>query len=137
MRQLKFRRVLTKCGFAGIVMLLLSSLGDPRCQAQEAGAANATTAQAAVTAPVRARAGDLDLSFGVGGHAAFGATAVAVQRDGKIVAAGSEFELARFLPNGAFDTSFSGDGTVVTDFGVVDDQDVASHAVAVQADGKI
>ena len=45
------------------------------------------------------------------------ASALALQPDGKIVVAGcsnasgsSDFALARYLPNGTLDTSFSGDG---------------------------
>ena len=74
--------------------------------------------------------GSLDSSFGDGGmlltYFAAGtalASSVAVQADGKIVAAGwagdideLDFVLARYLPDGTLDTSFSGDGMVVTDF---------------------
>ncbi len=47
---------------------------------------------------------------------------VAIQGDGKIVAVGgnggdSDFALARYNPNGTLDTSFSGDGRQITDFG--------------------
>ena len=74
-------------------------------------------------------AGDLDTSFGTGGGSAslFGQSppvaffAVAVQSDGKIVAAGatnvsegigalSQVLVARFNTNGSLDSSFSGDG---------------------------
>ena len=72
------------------------------------------------------------------------ATAVALQADGKIVAAGptsdpsidfraGNFALARYHPNGTLDTTFSGDGQVITDFG----GDEQATAVALQPDGKI
>ena len=74
--------------------------------------------------------GSLDTSFSgdgkqttdfAGGLA--GATGVALQGDGKIVAVGEiihspgGFALARYNPNGSLDTSFSGDGKQTTDFG--------------------
>jgi uncharacterized delta-60 repeat protein len=73
-----------------------------------------------------------------------GATGVALQTDGKIVAAGrlgqgffadpSDFALARYNPDGSLDPSFSGDGKQTTDFG--GDNDGAS-GVALQGDGKV
>ena len=68
-----------------------------------------------------------------------GATGVALQGDGKIVAVGSErrsahdFALARYNPNGSLDTSFSGDGKQTTDFGGTD----GASGVALQGNGKI
>src|SRR5439155_102331 len=71
------------------------------------------------------------------------AQSVAVQADGKIVAAGYsyqegstgiDFALARYDSSGALDTSFDSDGKVTTDFGGFDDY---AQGVAVQADGKI
>ena len=65
---------------------------------------------------------------------------VAVQDDGKIVAAGTDlaatgdFALARYSTDGSLDTSFSCDGKQVTDFG--NNQDGA-HGVAIQSDGRI
>jgi uncharacterized delta-60 repeat protein len=83
--------------------------------------------------------GTLDTSFsGDGkqttsfGDAADGATGVAIQTDGRIIAVGSggpdfgDFALARYNPNGSLDTSFSGDGKQMTDFGGSD----AANAVA-------
>jgi uncharacterized delta-60 repeat protein len=69
-----------------------------------------------------------------------GARAVAIQRDGKIVAAGftfpfsgqSDFALARYNTNGSLDTIFGGDGTVTTDFGTFDH----ANAVALQGEGR-
>ena len=81
---------------------------------------------------------------GLGGFPGEGATGVAIQTNGKIVAVGatggtnpngndSEFALARYNANGALDTSFSGDGKQTTEFG----GDDAAGGVALQAGGKI
>jgi uncharacterized delta-60 repeat protein len=89
--------------------------------------------------------GSLDTSFGSGGRAiAFnilgGAYALALQSDGKIVAAGQvqsagvqEFALARFNHNGNLDTSFGSGGQVITNIGFPG----VGEAVLVQPDGKI
>jgi uncharacterized delta-60 repeat protein len=66
------------------------------------------------------------------------ANAVAVQPNGKIVAAGvsdEDFALVRYEGDGSLDAGFGSGGKVVTDFGSgsVD----AANAVAVQANGKI
>ncbi|HEX9989325.1 MAG TPA: hypothetical protein VGE45_12710 [Chloroflexia bacterium] len=67
-------------------------------------------------------------------------SAVAIQSDGKIVAAGgsggssTNFTLVRYTTNGSLDTSFSGDGKVTTDFGGNADR---ARGVAIQSDGKI
>ncbi|WKX73290.1 calcium-binding protein [Streptomyces sp. XD-27] len=65
---------------------------------------------------------------------------VAVQSDGRIIAAGNsatadvhEFALARYNTTGSLDTGFSGDGKVTTDFGGTDQ----ASAVALQSDDKI
>ena len=66
--------------------------------------------------------------------------AIALQLDGKIVVAGytygttSDFALARYNPDGSLDTSFNGDGMLVTDFAGADD---FAYAVALQPNGKI
>ena len=90
--------------------------------------------------------GSLDTSFDGDGKAVTGfgdsdiATAVAIQSDGKIVAAGEtatgngRFALARYNPNGSLDSGFDGDGKLSTDFSTGFD---AANAVAIQADGKI
>jgi uncharacterized delta-60 repeat protein len=70
------------------------------------------------------------------------ANSIAIQIDGKIVAAGEsgatghnpKFALARYNPDGSLDTTFSGDGKLTTDFTRHED---LAHAVAIQADGKI
>jgi uncharacterized delta-60 repeat protein len=92
--------------------------------------------------------GSLDPNFGGGGKLTtdFGsddfARDVAIQSDGKIVAAGwsgqpefRDFALVRYNGDGSLDTGFDGDGTVRTDlFGGTDD---LAHSVAIQANGKI
>jgi uncharacterized delta-60 repeat protein len=90
----------------------------------------------------------LDGSFGSGGRVTTdwegwtnGARAVALQDDGKIVAAGhaglrnnTDFALARYNSDGTLDTSFADGGQVTTDFGGKNDQ---AYAAAIQSDGKI
>ena len=95
--------------------------------------------------------GKLDSSFGAGGKVlttTFGATsgyaaqaeatAVALQSDGKIVAAGftysDDIAVARYNSDGSLDTSFGTGGKVVTNWGSLNDY---AYAVAVQSDGKI
>ena len=89
--------------------------------------------------------GRLDASFGTGGKVLTdlgkydGASAVAIQADGKIVAAGASgsrtfaFALARYTPDGRLDASFGKGGTVLTDLGGED----GAAGVAIQDDGKI
>lgn len=94
-----------------------------------------------------AASGDLDTTFsgdgmiiqGFGGTE-HGATDVAVQADGKVVAvgdkvtaAGRDFAIARYNPDGSLDPTFSGDGRQVVDIGVMDQ----ANGVAIQADGRI
>ncbi len=92
--------------------------------------------------------GTLDTSFsgdgkqttdfgGIGGFDA--GKGVAIQTNGKIIAVGragvanGDFGLARYNSNGTLDTSFSGNGKQVTDFGGSEE----AHGVAVQSDGQI
>jgi uncharacterized delta-60 repeat protein len=91
--------------------------------------------------------GALDASFGTGGKVTTdfggrfgGVTSVALQPDGKIVAAGgfvvglfNEFALARYNSDGTLDANFGTGGKVLTDFGV----SAQAFSVAVQPDGKI
>ena len=91
--------------------------------------------------------GSLDISFDGDGKVTtdFGgaldrAVSVAIQSDGKIVAAGysdngsnRDFALTRYNSNGSLDTTFDGDGKVTTDFGSID----TALSVAIQSDGKI
>jgi uncharacterized delta-60 repeat protein len=61
---------------------------------------------------------------------------VAIQSDGKIVAAGSsgsDIALVRFKSNGSLDPMFSGDGKQRTDLGATE----TAQAMALQPDGKI
>jgi len=97
--------------------------------------------------PASAAAGHLDTSFGGDGKVTTdmsggfdAANAVAVQADGKIVAAGEiggaggRFGVARYDTDGALDTTFGGDGIVRTNFTKGQD---ATTGVAIQSDGKI
>lgn len=102
--------------------------------------------------------GSLDTSFGVDGKVVTdlgpfdSARAVAIQADGKIVAAGyarltsiygiitgGDFALARYNPDGSLDTTFGSTGKIKThfnepsEFGHVDQ----IQAIAVQSDGRI
>ena len=69
------------------------------------------------------------------------ATALALQPDGKIVAAGicggifdNDFCIARYLPSGALDMSFNSIGRAITPIGSSSDY---AYALALQPDGKI
>jgi uncharacterized delta-60 repeat protein len=68
------------------------------------------------------------------------AHALAIQGDGKIVAAGEadvhggQFAVARYDTDGTLDTTFSGDGSAHTNVSALFDQ---ANGVAVQADGRI
>ena len=70
-----------------------------------------------------------------------GASGVAMQSDGKILAAGSSysppnhnFAVMRYNTDGSLDTTFNGDGVVTTDLSGIAAQ---AHSIAVQPDGKI
>jgi uncharacterized delta-60 repeat protein len=88
--------------------------------------------------------GSLDSSFGANGKVStdFGgfdaARAVAIESDGKVVAAGNgnnRFALARYNADGSLDSSFNGTGRVTTTF---TGQNIeAANALALQDDGKI
>jgi len=86
--------------------------------------------------------GDLDVIFGTGGKIItdFGGTdqgnAIALQKDGKIVVAGTSinnFAVARYNTDGSLDSTFGTGGKVITDFG----KDDLGQAVALQKNGKI
>ena len=71
------------------------------------------------------------------------ANALALQSDGKIVAAGLsiasgnyDFALARYNPNGTLDATFNATGKVLTDFTGAGSADLA-YGLAIQLDGKI
>lgn len=94
--------------------------------------------------------GSLDTSFAIGGLIATNLgtgngddqiSGLALQTDGKIVAAGStfngrdsDFAVARYLSNGLLDTSFGNGGVVTTDSGRGND---AAYCLVVQPDGRI
>ncbi len=95
--------------------------------------------------------GSLDPSFGSAGKVTTQfpgnmaqAFSVAIQLDGKLVAAGralsatsettSDFALARYNTNGSLDVSFGSAGKVTTDFFGDDD---AAFSVAIQSDGRV
>ena len=91
--------------------------------------------------------GDLDPTFGTGGvvTTSFGgpytvASGLVVQPDGRIVAIGGSngrFALARYVADGTLDSSFGGDGTVLTPMSA-DSADYAFAAdIALQPDGKL
>jgi uncharacterized delta-60 repeat protein len=89
------------------------------------------------------RDGRLDHSFSEDGIALGPpgyATAVAIQRDGRIVAAGgdaqAEFALVRYLPDGRLDPAFSGDGEQTTAISPGVGADLAT-ALALARDGRI
>src|SRR5262249_37359683 len=86
--------------------------------------------------------GSLDTTFGSGGKVTTDfagyqdrAYSVAIQSDGKIVAAGGgggDFGLARYNPDGRPASGFGSGGKVTTDF-----TGSQAYAVAIQSDGKI
>jgi uncharacterized delta-60 repeat protein len=92
--------------------------------------------------------GSLDATFGTAGVARTPigsgnalSNGVAIQSDGKIVLVGqvpsatvNDFGVVRYLPNGAIDTSFDGDGILTVDFFA--DLDAAND-VAIQPNGRI
>ncbi|HEY2389171.1 MAG TPA: hypothetical protein VGK30_19645 [Candidatus Binatia bacterium] len=95
--------------------------------------------------------GTLDTSFGSNGASVTdiagsedNAFALALQKDGKIVAAGyattgatTDFAVARYGTDGTLDTSFGVGGKVTTAFGTTNDQWDRAFAVVVQKSGDI
>ena len=96
--------------------------------------------------------GSLDETFGTDGISILPYEAnnssnfidIAVQADGKIVAAGSvnagddwDFSVLRLNADGEFDETFSSDGIQTTDFGFIINRDDYANAIAIQPDGKI
>ena len=83
--------------------------------------------------------GDLDPTFGVEGRVVGPAegtiAALAVDPDGNLVAAGTDFRIARYRPDGSPDESFGSGGIVETPF--VDTLDRGAEAVVVHPDGRI
>ena len=102
-----------------------------------------------ITVQLFSQPGSLNTSFGSSGFATINFAdledygyAMAVQSDGKIIAAGSSnssntdyaFSLARLNPDGSFDNSFGTGGKIVTPIGISASE---VFAVAIQSDGKI
>ncbi|WP_328967093.1 delta-60 repeat domain-containing protein [Streptomyces sp. NBC_00239] len=90
--------------------------------------------------------GTLDRDFGTGGRVVTdagdedGVRGLAVQADGRIVAAGysgADFALARYLPDGDPDPDFGADGRVAAEPGRPVLSVARAYDVAVQADGRI
>ena len=121
-----FRRALLTPALAALLVLA-------------AGSAQATPAGPTATL---GRRGDVTTTFGLKTDDL--AQAVAVQPDGRIVAAGyssggsgsgdSSFALLRYRPDGTLDSTFGSGGKVTTDF---EAGGSTAQAVAVQPDGKI
>lgn len=98
----------------------------------------------AVTGFVTAAPGDLDPSFDTDGKVVTDisagtdqAAAIAIQSDGKIVAAGvsfSDFAVARYKSDGSLDSTFGTGGIATYDFDGFPDR---ARGVAIQTDGKI
>ncbi len=92
--------------------------------------------------------GTLDNTFGLNGIVREGigitddvANSVAIQNDGKIIAAGStivgnntDFALARYNTNGNLDSTFGSNGIVITPVGFSSD---LAYSIKIQSDGKI
>jgi len=93
--------------------------------------------------------GSHDSTFGTGGTVStpigvdtYGASALVLQSDGKLVAAGdawkdtvdADFAVVRYNANGSLDTAFGTGGKVTTSFGSEEDD---AYALVVQPDGKL
>lgn len=97
-----------------------------------------------------AKPGDLDRTFDNDGKVTTAVSSdtdyikgIAIQKDGKIVVAGSsnngrnyDFAIARYDSNGSLDSTFDTDGIVTMHIGNIDESNEAS-SVAIQKDGKI
>ena len=80
--------------------------------------------------------GSVDSSYGFNGYSisvSFNDAYAALQPDGKIVMAGSGFNMARINANGMIDSSFGNNGMQTADF----NSNSWASAVAIQPDGKI
>ena len=79
--------------------------------------------------------GSLDTGFGSGGQVDLdGARALAIQRDGRIIAVGHpNISVRRYKPNGAVDVSFGRGGRTTTAL----DPAVIANSVSLQSDGRI
>ena len=80
--------------------------------------------------------GDGRVTTDIAGGSFDSITGIAIQSDGKIVVSGisnDNFVLARYNLNGSPDTTLSGDGKLMTNFGGID----GTEDVAIQSNGKI
>ena len=104
--------------------------------------------------PSSTAAGAVDTCFGTNGTVTTDITAdrdysraLALQSDGKIVIAGisgysataanADFTVVRYNTDGSLDTTFDGDGIVITDIGPGTNDDDYCRGMAIQPDGKI
>src|SRR6185436_17620437 len=79
--------------------------------------------------------GDGRVTTDIAGGSFDSITGIAIQSDGKIVVSGisnDNFVLARYNLNGSPDTTLSGDGKLMTNFGGID----GTEDVAIQSNGK-
>lgn len=137
-------------GYAGAVISRISSAADtayavgiqPDGKIIAAGSSGSKIAVARYNGK-----GKLDPGFGTEGSATatvgtgLRGRALALQRDGRIVVAGTatgrtgtDFALVRFTRRGDLDPAFGKGGSTITDFGTRSD---TAHGVALQPDGKI
>ncbi|MEI6199977.1 MAG: hypothetical protein WCP83_08585, partial [Actinomycetota bacterium] len=85
--------------------------------------------------------GNGKITTDIGGNRSDSADSVAIQTDGKIIAAGStyttswDFAIVRYNTDGSRDTTFGVDGIVTTDMGT--DSNDYGRSIAIQIDGKI
>ena len=131
----------------------LSKLNEPALSTTEFLKPNKRTPMLRPATDTPPAAGSLDTTFGqegivitsIHGSTDF-ATSVALQSDGKILAAGAshngskyDFAVARYNTDGSLDTSFNGTGKVITSIGPrpTDPYGDKAYGVAVQSDGKI
>jgi uncharacterized delta-60 repeat protein len=135
--------------FEGLSVLFFAMAVQPDCKILLAGVADDGAGEGRFIVVRYLQDGALDTGFGqrgvvltnIGvGDAVF---ALALQRDGKIVAAGSGgpqasgIAVARYLRNGTLDTTFGGDGSVTTPLATVNQVPYRGISAVVQADGKI
>jgi uncharacterized delta-60 repeat protein len=128
----------TLIGFGGVYSAAYAVAIQPDGRIVAAGVTNDSSNDSGLALARLNTDGSLDLSFGVNGKTTTpgvdNATAVAIQSDGKILAAGgySGFELARYNANGSLDTSFGTNGIAIAFPDAAEAQ-----AVGIQLDGKI
>src|SRR5208283_4534251 len=128
--------IVQKWNFSNLVVLLLLTIGTFAHQAWSANADKRHNTDGGLDTTFNST-GIVTTAIGTGGARA---NAIAVQSDGKIVAAGysvngrSFFALVRYNTDGSLDTTFNSTGIVTTAIGT---GGARANAVAVQSDGKI